>query len=405
MDMHAYSSLFHMRDIEKYAQNCTAMCPCVFNGHDAVAVFAGLALHVHYSSKEAPDTRVVSHIAGMSEAGGSQDGPGWLARFRGVNDMTYFAATDKLIVCDSIGRTVRSVHLKSPFAVSTLCGHTTMSGEYLDGSMRQSLFDSPYNVCIAPNGVDMYVSDYGNHAVRKIDTLHARVNSIFGGGAPISYAGAAVDMLKCMLMYPMGLKMAPNGKHLYVVNFGCNSICEVQIDPGNGKGARLVRGFALHTAKHALPTVIDVTPCGHVIVWRQNCVLEVDDVPAPDLCLDRASTMALYDPRDGQILFKMQTAYTPGAFFMRFASNHNAVNGTVIHALKRNRAGISKTMLRISLTLNEQVMKLLLRDMQKKDTRHLQEGAKVSAFSLIPLSILQYIIEMVNNPFCVAVHP
>jgi len=43
--------------------------------------------------------------------------------------------------------------------------------------------------------------------------------------------------------------------------------------------------------------------------------------------------------------------------------------------------------------------------MQKKDTRHLQEGAKVSAFSLIPLSILQYIIEMVNNPFCVAVHP
>jgi len=404
MDLEACSCLFDMRDIEKSTQNCTAMCPCVFNGHNAVAVFTGLALHVHYSSKDTPDTPVVSHIAGMSEADGSQDGPGWLARFRGVTDMTYVPATDKLIVCDSIGRTVRSVQLKSPFTVSTLCGHTTMSGDYVDGTMRLSLFDTPYNVCVAPNGVEMYVTDYGNHAVRKIDILNERVTTIFGSGAPTSYAGAPVDMCKCMLMYPMGLKMAPSGEHLYVVNFGCNSICEVQVHPRNGKGGRLVRGFALHTAKHALPTVIDVTPCGHVIVWRQNCMLQVDDVPAHDLFLDRASSMALYDPRDGQILFKMETPYTPGAFFMRFASKQNAINGTVIHALKRNRAGISKQLLKTSLTVNAQVKKLLLRDLQKKDTKQPQEGGKVSAFALIPLSIVQCIIDLVNNPFCVAVH-
>ena len=393
-----------MRDCEELTQNCTAMCPCIFKGHDAVAVFTGLALHVHYSSKQASDTRLVSHIAGMYKVDGSQDGPGWVARFRGVNDMTYVPATNKLIVCDSIGRTVRSVHLESPFIVSTLCGRTTWAGQYLDGSMGQSLFDTPYNVCVAPNGVDMYVTNYGNHAVRKINTLNERVDTIFGCGAQTTYAGAPDDRVNCLLMLPMGLKMTPSGNVLYVVNFGRNSICELQVDPGNGNEGRLVRAFAVQTAKHAIPTVIDVTPCGHVIVWRLNCTLDLDGLSVPDLWLDRASSLALYNPRDGQILFKMETPYTPGAFFMRFTSNQNAVNGTMIHALKRNSAGISNQLFKTSLTVNGRVTKLLLHDLQKTDTKHPQEDGKVSTFALIPLSILQYIIELVNNPFCIAVH-
>ena len=85
--MQACSCLYDMRDCEQLTENCTAMCPCMFKGHDAVAVFTGNALTVHYSSKEAPETRLVSHIAGMYRGDGSQDGPGSVARFRGVHDM------------------------------------------------------------------------------------------------------------------------------------------------------------------------------------------------------------------------------------------------------------------------------------------------------------------------------
>jgi len=399
MNMQACSALYDMRDCEQLTENCTAMCPCIFKGHDAVAVFTGKALHVHYSSKEAPETRLVSHIAGVSE-----DGPG-CARFCGVRCMTYVPATNKLIVCDSIGRTVRSVHLEPPFTVSTLCGRTTLPGFYLDGSMRQSLFSSPYDVCVAPNGVDMYVTDYGNHAVRKINTLYDRVHTIFGGRATTTNAGAADDFVRCRLMLPMGLKMAPCGKFLYVVNYGRNSICELQVDPGNGDQGRLVRAFAVQTAKYALPTVIDVTPCGHVIVWRPDCTPELESLSMYEWWFDRPSILALYDPCDGQILFKMETPYTPGTFFMRFAFNENAVTGTMIHAIKLNRANFSNELFKTSLIVNGRVKKLLLRDMQKIDTKHPQEGGKASAFARIPLSIVRYIIDLVNNPFCVAVHP
>ena len=125
--------------------------------------------------------------------------------------MTYLPTTSKLIVCDSIGRTLRTVLLESPFTVSTLCSHATMSGEYLDGNMKQALFDSPYNVCVVSNGANVYVTDYGNHAVRKIDTHNETGRTIFGCGADTTYVGAEGTRYKCTLIYPMGLKMDPTG--------------------------------------------------------------------------------------------------------------------------------------------------------------------------------------------------
>jgi hypothetical protein len=404
MNMSEPSLLYDMRDCEESTPNCTSMCPCVFKGQDAVAVFTGTALHVHYSSKEAQDTPLVSHIAGMREAAGTLDGPGWLARFRGVVGMTYVPTTNKLIVCDCTGRTLRSVHLESPFTVSTLCGRTTLSGEYVDTTLRHSLFDSPYNVCVAPNGVDVYVSDYGNHAVRKIDMRNETVVTIFGCGAQTTYAGAPVDQFKCTLMYPMGLKMDCTGKLLYVVNFACNSICELQVHPKNEKEGRLVRAFAIQRAKNALPTVIDVTPSGHVIVWRENEGLTVDDPFAPDSWSGHASNIALYDARSGIILFKMDAAYTPRAFFMRFPSKQNAVNGTVVHALRSKGGGITCALMKTSMTLNGRVMKLLLSNVQKTDATHSLWAGTASMFAVIPLSILLYIIELANNPFLVAIH-
>jgi len=384
-------------------QYCTAVCQCLFKGHDAVAVFIGSALQMHYSTSEAPETRLVSHIAGKREAEGSQDGPGWLARFHSVSDMTYVPTTNKLIVCDSTGRTVRSVHLESPFTVSTLCGHTTMSGEYVDGSVQQSRFDSPYNVCVAPNGVNMYVTDYGNHAVRKIDTRNGTVETIFGCGGNTTYCGREVDRFKCTLMFPMGIEVDPTGQFLYVVNFGCNSICEVQVDPERGNEGRLVRAFAMHKAKFALKTAINVTPRGYVIVWRQNANSVADNLSVPDPWSDDGSSIALFNPRTGNILFTMAVSYTPRAFCMSFPSRNNKGAGTVIHALTRNGGAMSCDFTKTSLTLSWQVMKLLLLGMHKPDTTHPQ-GGTMSTFALIPLSILQYIVTFVNDPFSVMVH-
>ena len=140
-------------------------------------------------------------------------------------------------------------------------------------------------------------------------------------------------------------------------------------------------------------------------MWRPNCTPELERLPKYEWRFDRPSILALYDPCDGQILFKMETPYTPGSFFMRFAFNENAVTGTMIHAIKLNRANFSNELFKTSLIVNGRVKKLLLGDMQKKGTKHPQEGGSVSAFALIPLSIVQYIIDLVNNPFCVAVQP
>jgi sugar lactone lactonase YvrE len=106
---------------------------------------------------------VVSTVAGKAGVFGYADGTGAAANFAGVGGM----AVDQqgnLYVSEFYNHTVRKIAPGG--VVTTLAGAAGQSG-YADGAGGAARFNSPNNLAVDAQG-NVYVSDYGNNAVRKI---------------------------------------------------------------------------------------------------------------------------------------------------------------------------------------------------------------------------------------------
>lgn len=106
---------------------------------------------------------LVTTLAGTALAGGSTDGTGEAARF----DEPYGIAVDSagtVYVSDAAQNAIRKI--TSAGVVTTLAGRAGSPGS-ADGAGAAARFAVPYGVAVDPAG-NVYVSDHGNHIVRKI---------------------------------------------------------------------------------------------------------------------------------------------------------------------------------------------------------------------------------------------
>jgi hypothetical protein len=92
--------------------------------------------------------------------------------------------------------------------VSTLVG--SVAG-YADGIGTNAMFNQPRGIAIGPSGM-LYVADYSNHAVRRIDPLSRYVITVAGSPAP-SYADGLGS--KVGFNGPISVGISPNGQ-IYV---------------------------------------------------------------------------------------------------------------------------------------------------------------------------------------------
>lgn len=105
----------------------------------------------------------VTTIAGTAASLGSSDGTGSAARFNQPNGIT----TDgtNLYVTDSFFNTIRMIVISSK-AVTTIAGNASSPTGAVNGSGAVATFDTP--IGITTDGVNLYVTDSGNHLIRKI---------------------------------------------------------------------------------------------------------------------------------------------------------------------------------------------------------------------------------------------
>ncbi len=122
--------------------------------------------------KVTPDG-VVSVYAG-SRTSGFKDGPANEARFNGPCGMTV-DPKGNLYVCDYFNHCIRKITPNGQ--VSTYAG-LGLEG-YKDGKADQAMFKEPIAIASDKQG-NLYVGDFGNHAIRKI-TTDGQVSTFVGG--------------------------------------------------------------------------------------------------------------------------------------------------------------------------------------------------------------------------------
>lgn len=106
-----------------------------------------------------------------------------------------------------------------PFQVLTLAG-SGQSG-FVDGSGSSARFENPYGIAIDASG-NLYVSDTHNHVIRKI-TSAGFVTTLAGNGQKGSVDGSGTT---ARFEYPRGLTVDTSG-NLYVTDWGNHAIRKI----------------------------------------------------------------------------------------------------------------------------------------------------------------------------------
>lgn len=129
----------------------------------------------HRVRKISPDG-VVTTLAGTGGAGFA-DGPASTARFNQPYGVALDAAERTLYVADYLNHAIRKIDLSSG-TVSTLAGNGSAGN--VDASGANARFNQPYNVKMDSDG-NLWVPDQLNHSIRKV-TPGGDVTTIAGNG-------------------------------------------------------------------------------------------------------------------------------------------------------------------------------------------------------------------------------
>jgi sugar lactone lactonase YvrE len=172
---------------------------------------------------------VVSTLAGNGTRG-YQDGTGTQARFNQPGGLT-IGTDGNIYITEWVGNRIRRI---TPEGVVTTVAGTNVAG-FKDGQGGEAQFNVPDGIAADPYG-NLYVSEDGNHAIRKIDP-QGNVTTIAGLGTPGFKDG---DRTTAMFNAPGGIMWHPSGS-LYVSDTLNHSIRKISfLQTTNSESAELL---------------------------------------------------------------------------------------------------------------------------------------------------------------------
>lgn len=153
-------------------------------------------------------TSAMTALAGKAGEKGYTDGNGETARFSRPYGSVRLPSGD-VAIADQGNHAIRIVSLDG--TVSTLAGNGKPG--MVDGPVAEARFSYPQDLAIDAAG-NIYVSDVGNHRIRRI-TPDGKVQSIAGDGSAGFKDGSGGD---AQFFGQEGIDLSPDGKTLYVAD-------------------------------------------------------------------------------------------------------------------------------------------------------------------------------------------
>lgn len=165
---------------------------------------------------------LVSTLNGAASPSGSADGTGSAARF----NQPYGITTDgtNLYVADTVNHTIRQIVIATG-VVSTLAGTAGLPPGSVDGTGSAARFSFPVGITI--DGTNLYVTDSGNHAIRKIVIATGVVSTLAGAGTAGSANGTGIAA-----SFNTPRDITTDGTSLYVADTSNNTIRKIVIATG-----------------------------------------------------------------------------------------------------------------------------------------------------------------------------
>lgn len=209
------------------------------------------------------DVGVISTFAGRTHFGGD-GGAGTNAAL----NRPFGLATDpagNVLIADTENHRVRRL---SGGTITTFGGAGTPGFSGDGGSATSAQMNSPYDVA-ADGAGNVYVADTLNHRVRKIDAA-GTITTVAGTGV-LGFAGDGGAATAARLHYPIGLDLDAAG-NLYIADYGNHRVRRVDTSgtistvAGNGTGTYCGDGGAATSACLENPTDVEVDDAGILFI-------------------------------------------------------------------------------------------------------------------------------------------
>ena len=134
-----------------------------------------------------------------------------------------------LYVTDYNNGTVRWIDTNNNYAVYTLAGTSGASGS-TDGIQGAASFNRPGR--ITTDGVNLFLTDFGNRTIRKIDILTGIVTTLAGSPGPLGTDVGTADGIGTAARFNQPDGITTDGTNLYVTDLFQNTIRKVVISTG-----------------------------------------------------------------------------------------------------------------------------------------------------------------------------
>lgn len=179
----------------------------------------------HLIRKIAILTEEVTTIAGdiVYPAGGFLNDPvGLFARFNNPSGITMDGIY--LYVADTSNHAIRRIDISSiDAAVTTIVGdYPTATPGVTNGVGAAARFNSPEG--IVRDGIYLYVADSGNHTIRQIDIATSTASTLAG----VAGSSGSVDGEKTIAKFNSPVGITTDGTSLYVTDTGNHTIRKIQ---------------------------------------------------------------------------------------------------------------------------------------------------------------------------------